>query len=164
MTRPSLRVVAVTLVVAVVAAVAAVLIANRDPAGYDTGDVGAYAGYCAEVSTQQKPLTEAAALGAPQALLMALPSFERLSAKAPDDIVDDWAVVVQRISQLQDALDTAGIDAATFDPDNPPADLSDDDQSLLTAAAAGLATVAMKNALDSVQQQALDVCHVPLSL
>lgn len=154
--RLSARPVIVAVVVALLAAVVAVVLVTR-------GDDDPFADYCAEVQQQQKPITEATALGAPQALLVALPSFEALSAEAPDDLVDDWAVVVDRISALQAALDAAGIDAATYDPDHPPADLTDADQARLTAAASGLLTVSMKNALDSVEQQALDVCKTALS-
>ena len=152
-----MRAIAATLVLAVVAAVITVFLVTRD-------DAGPYGDYCAEVQAQQRPLTEAAALGAPQALLVALPSFVRLSDRAPGDLVDEWAVVVQRITALSDALDEAGIEAATYDPDKPPADLTSADQARLTAAASGLLTVSMKLALDSVQQQARDVCKTPLSL
>lgn len=154
--RLSWRVLALALAAVLVAAVVTVVLVTRsdDP----------YADYCAEVQAQQRPLTEAAALGAPRALLVALPSFERLSERAPDDLVDEWAVVVQRITALRDALDTAGIDVASYDPKNPPADLTTAEQAGLTAAASGLLTLAMKDALDGVQQQARDVCKTPLSL
>lgn len=120
-------------------------------------------GYCAEVRDQQTALTEAAASGA-TGLLEALPSFEVLREKAPDDIVDAWTVVVQRVTVLSDALDDAGVDPTSYDPEAPPADLSDDDRAAITAAATGLLTDAMREALDRVQQQARDVCKTPLSL
>lgn len=155
--RIPLRAVLATVMLAVLAAVITVVVVTR-------GDDDRFADYCAEVQEQQAPITEAAALGAPQALLAALPSFERLSAEAPDDLVDEWAVVVQRITALRDAVDAAGIDAATYDPEHPPADLTTDDQARLTTAASGLLTLAMKDALDGVEQQARDVCKTPLSL
>ncbi|CAN5368108.1 hypothetical protein BH09ACT12_BH09ACT12_37470 [soil metagenome] len=119
--------------------------------------------YCAEVEVQQKPITEAVAAGA-TGLLLALPSFEALRDKAPDDIADKWAVVVQRISVLEEALDDAGVDPASYDPEQPPADLSKDELAAITAAASGLVTEATTEALDSVQQHARDVCKTPLSL
>ena len=119
--------------------------------------------YCAEVADQQTPLTEAAASGA-TGLLEALPSFEALRAKAPDDIADAWTVVVQRVTVLSDALDDAGVDPTSYDPEEPPAEVSDDDQAAIAAAATGLVTDAMRDALDRVQQQARDVCKTPLSL
>ncbi len=119
--------------------------------------------YCDEVQTQQKPLTEAAASGA-TGLLDALPSFEALREKAPTDIVDAWIVVVQRISVLADALDDAGVDPAAYALGEPPEGVSDTDQAAIAAAATGLRTEAMRDALDTVQQQARDVCKTPLSL
>lgn len=153
----TLRVLVAVLVVAVVAAVTTVVVVTR-------ADDDPFADYCAEVRAQQKPITEAAALGASQALLEALPSFERLSAVAPDDLLDEWAVVVQRITALRDALDAAGVDAATYDSKNPPADLTDADRTRLIAAASGLVTLSMNDALRGVEQQARDVCKTPLSL
>ncbi|MGA8847189.1 MAG: hypothetical protein WB471_11305 [Nocardioides sp.] len=119
--------------------------------------------YCAEVADQQTPLTEAAASG-PTGLLEALPSFEALRAKSPADIADAWTVVVQRVTVLSDALGDAGVDPASYDPDQPPAGVTDDDQAAIAAAATGLLTEAMRDALDRVQQQARDVCKTPLSL
>ncbi len=144
------------LAAAIAAVVVVVVVVTREEDPFER--------YCAEVRTQQTPLTEAAAQGAPQALLLALPSFERLSEVAPDDLVDEWAIVVQRISRLEAAIDAAGIDVATYDPAKPPEDLTDADQARLTSAASGLLSPAMKNALDAVQQQARDVCKTPLSL
>ncbi|WP_323793536.1 hypothetical protein [Nocardioides sp.] len=119
--------------------------------------------YCEEVSEQQLALTEAAASGA-TGLLEALPSFEALRAESPSDIAADWAVVVQRVSVLEEALADADVDPATYDPENPSDDLSDEDQAAIAAAASGLVTPAMVEALGRVQQQARDVCKTPLSL
>ena len=119
--------------------------------------------YCEEVAEQQLALTEAAAAG-PTGLLQALPSFEALRAVAPSDIAADWAVVVRRVSVLDEALAEAGVDPTTYDPEKPPADLSDEDQAAITAAASGLLTPAMVESLGRVQQQARDVCKTPLSL
>lgn len=119
--------------------------------------------YCEEVQAQQTPLTEAAASGA-TGLLQALPSFEVLRDKAPDDIADDWVIVVQRVTVLRAALDEAGVDPTSYDPEEPPADLSEQEQAAIAAAATGLLTDAMVTALGSVQQHARDVCKTPLTL
>lgn len=119
--------------------------------------------YCEEVRAQQEPLTEAAAAGA-TGLLLALPSFEALRAEAPEDLAPAWSVVVSRVSALEEALDAAGIDPAAYDPEQPPAGLGEEEQAAIEAAASGLLTDAVSEALDSVQQQARDVCKTPLSL
>lgn len=128
------------------------------------GDADPYTGYCDEVSEQQRPLTEALAQGAPNGLLAALPSFRALAAKAPDDLVDEWAVVTQRLSTLERALEAAEVDPGTYDPQRPPSGLSDAERSAIETAAIGLVAPAMSTALDGVQQQARDVCKTPLSL
>lgn len=119
--------------------------------------------YCEEVRAQQEPLTEAAATGA-TGLLLALPSFEALRAAAPEDLAAAWTVVVSRVSALDEALDAAGVDPAAYDPAQPPPGLDEEEQAAIDAAASRLLTDAMSEALDSVQQQARDVCKTPLSL
>ncbi len=128
------------------------------------GDDDAFASYCDEVKAQQQPITEALAGGPSTGLLTALPSFEKLKAKSPSDLSDEWGVVVQRISVLQRALLDADVDPATYDPEKPPADLTPEAQAAIAAAADGLSTVEMRVALAGVQQQARDVCKTPLSL
>ncbi|MBU1801443.1 MAG: hypothetical protein KKA97_04220 [Actinobacteria bacterium] len=128
------------------------------------GDDDPFARYCDEVADQQRPLTEAAAAGPTRGLLQALPSFRALQEKSPDDIADEWAVVVQRLTVLDDALEAADVDATTYDPAQPLEDLSGEDAAAIRAAASGLVTEAMRTALDAVQQQSRDVCKTPLSL
>ncbi|MAS54929.1 MAG: hypothetical protein CMJ44_09970 [Pimelobacter sp.] len=128
------------------------------------GEDDPFTRYCDEVADQQQPLTEAAAAGPTRGLLEALPSFRALQEKAPDDIADEWAVVVQRLTVLDEALQAADLDPATYDPAQPPAGLSAADTAAISAAASGLVTDAMRTALDAVQQQSRDVCKTPLSL
>ena len=102
--------------------------------------------------------------GAPDALLKALPIFRDLADDAPEDIADDWAVVVDAISALQKALDDADVDPATYDRDHPPAGLSAADKDAIDAAARGLTAEATVTAFSAVDQQAKDVCGTPLQL
>jgi hypothetical protein len=97
-------------------------------------------------------------------LLQALPIFEDLQAKAPDDVTDDWQVLVTRLQALRTALDRAGVDPATYDPKHPRAGLSAEDRVRIRRAAAELAASDTQQALDTVQQEVLDVCHTPLDL
>ena len=128
------------------------------------GEDDPFATYCDEVQAQQKPLTEALAVEGPTALIEALPSFEALSEKAPDDIGDDWLVLVRAIEGLVRALDDAGVDPATYDRDKPPAGVTKDQQSAIDAAARRLTAPESALALEAVQQQARDVCKTPLSV
>ena len=127
------------------------------------GEDDPYAAYCAEVEAQQKPLTEALAQGGPTALIAALPSFEALAEKAPDDLADEWRTVVGSISDLVDALEAAGVDPDTYDRETPPDGLDDEEQDRIDAAARGLTRPATVEALTGVQQQARDVCKLPLA-
>lgn len=127
------------------------------------GEEDRFAGYCAEVLEQQEPLSEALSGGGPTALIEALPSFRALQEKSPSDISDDWGLLVGRIETLVEALDGAGVDAATYERDKPPEGLSEEDRTAIDAAAGELATPATTAALAGVQQQARDVCKAPLS-
>ena len=128
------------------------------------GEDDPFAAYCDEVTAQQEPLSEALAQGGPTALIDALPSFRALQDAAPDDIADDWDLLVGRIETLVGALDAAGVDPASYDRDQPPSDLSAEDRTAIDAAAGELSAPATRAALDNVQQQARDVCKTPLSL
>jgi hypothetical protein len=123
-----------------------------------------FAAYCAEVEAQQKPLSEALAGGGPTALIQALPSFEELEAKAPADITDEWRVVTRGIEGLVETLDEAGVDPASYDRENPPAGVTKEQQDAIDAASRRLTAPESVAALEGVQQQARDVCKMPLSM
>jgi hypothetical protein len=65
------------------------------------------------------------------ALIEALPIFEDLEGKAPDDVADDWELLVTRIRALDTALHDADVDPATYDARHPPAGLSAEDRGLI---------------------------------
>ena len=120
--------------------------------------------YCDAVTSNQAKLTDVTASATPGALLQALPIFRDLAADAPDDIQDDWKALLDPLQELDDALGDAGIDPATYDGGQLPDDLSDDQRTRVEDAAAALLEPSVVQAFDSVQQQAKDVCHTPLSL
>ena len=120
--------------------------------------------YCDAVRDHQSDLGSIASRGDRTALIQALPVFEDLRAKAPDDVADDWDLLVSRIQALDTALTNGDVDPATYDPRNPPAGLSAADRSAIRSAAAQLAASDTEGALTAVQQEVLDVCHTPLEL
>jgi hypothetical protein len=120
--------------------------------------------YCDAVKDHQQELGRILGEGGPDALLKALPIFSDLADDAPDDIRDDWRTVVGALKGLETALDDAGVDPATYDRDKPPSGLSNDDQAAIDAAALELTSNATVQALNSVQQQARDVCGTPLQV
>jgi hypothetical protein len=123
-----------------------------------------YDAYCDAVKDRQEQLTRTLDTGGPQALLRALPTFEELQDRAPNDIEDDWAVLTRSLSELKEALDDAGVDPATYDPSKPPAGVTKAAQDRIAAAATAVGGERTQAALAAVDQQARDVCHAPLTL
>lgn len=120
--------------------------------------------YCDAVQDHQSDLGSIVSGGDRAALIQALPIFEDLQGKAPDDVADDWELLVTRIKALDTALKDAGADPSTYDVKHPPAGLSAEDRGLIRRAAAQLAASDTQQAFATVQQEVLDVCHVPLEV
>lgn len=120
--------------------------------------------YCQVVEERQEELTEVLADSGPTALIEALPIFEELSAQAPVDIRDEWATVIDALQGLEEALEDAGVDPATYDAENPPAGLGMEERDRIEAAASVVADPKTAAALAGVDQQARDVCKTPLYL
>jgi hypothetical protein len=121
--------------------------------------------YCAVVRKEKPGLTEVLdESSGSSGLLPALPVFERLEDAAPDDIADDWSVLVQRLTSLSDALEAAGADPATYDPVDPPDGVTEEEQEAISLAAGSLATEGVVEAVRNVEQQSRDVCKTELGL
>lgn len=120
--------------------------------------------YCDAVKSHQTGLGTIAQGGGRTALLQALPVFKDLQGKAPDDVADDWQLLVTRITALQTALDDAHVDPASYDPKHPPAGMTAEQRTAIRTAAAGIAAADTQQALSDVQQEVLDVCQTPLEL
>ena len=120
--------------------------------------------YCERVAEHQEALTEAVAGGGPDALLSVLPQLRDLRDTAPDDVVDEWQQVVGRLEALEDALEDADVDAASYDREDPPADLSEEDRTAIDAAARELVRPQTSQALATLETQVRDVCQTPLYL
>ena len=118
------------------------------------------ADYCELVEENQVALTEALAEDTPDALLGALPIFRELAEDAPRDIDDDWTAFIGALEGLEEALEAAGVDAASYDAEKPPADVTEEEQDAIAAAADELFGVSA--AFEAVKQQAKDVCKTPL--
>ena len=120
--------------------------------------------YCGAVKDHQTELSDIVGSGGPDALLKALDIFRDLQDKAPGDITDEWQQVVTSIEGLQQALEDAGVDPATYDRSKPPAGLSADDRAKIDAAAKALGSGTTLRALQDLDQEARDVCKTPLTL
>ena len=120
--------------------------------------------YCDAVEDRQAELTDIVSSTRPDALLQAQGIFEDLRESAPDDIVDEWQVLVGAVDGLGDAMRDAGADPETYDPEDPPADVSPEQQEAIATASTRLASAEVAEALRAVDQQVRDVCHTPLTL
>jgi hypothetical protein len=120
--------------------------------------------YCEVVDDHQSELGAIAGGDDRTGLIAALPIFRDLRDHAPDDVADDWDVVVAGLEGLDDALSDAHVDPSTYDPRHPPAGLDPQDRAAIRRAAARLAAADTQQALTTVQQEVLDVCHTPLEL
>ncbi|HEX8779828.1 MAG TPA: hypothetical protein VF728_01480 [Nocardioides sp.] len=130
--------------------------------GLLTGCASEQEQYCDTVSEHQQELTEIATDTGQDAIFRALPIYEDLAAEAPDDIADDWDLVVSRLEALRRAFDDAGVDPATYDPEKPPADLRRADRAAISDAATALVDGETTAAMTSVEQHARDVCKTEL--
>lgn len=120
--------------------------------------------YCEAVEEQRPRLGAALETGGrASGLIEALPIFEALAAEAPEDIADEWDVVIDRIHDLVDALDAAGVDPAGYDRRNPPSGLDQEQQDAIDAAAVALVSQATGRAMIGVEQHARDVCKTQLA-
>jgi hypothetical protein len=128
-----------------------------------TGCASDQESYCEAVEEHRGELSDIAASGEPGAVLGALDAYRDLREEAPRDIGDEWTQVVTRLERLQDALEQAGVDPASYDPQVTPGELPDEDRRAIEAAARDLGEVRTVEAMAGIEQQALDVCGTPLS-
>jgi hypothetical protein len=156
----SARTIRPAVAVLVVAAVVVALVVWK----HQRCDDDPYASYCAAVAEHRGLIGAATQEGATTGLIAALPSFQALRAKAPADVADDWATLIDAVDGLVDALHAAGVDPASYDRAHPPASLSPQQRDAIDAAATRLGSPETRAALASVDQEARDVCHSPLVL
>ncbi|MFC4786146.1 hypothetical protein ACT8ZV_16825 [Nocardioides sp. MAHUQ-72] len=120
--------------------------------------------YCSAVEEHQQELTDITSDGGQDSLIRALDIFKDLQDKSPSDISDEWQQVVGRVEALDEALQAAGVDPASYDRKNPPDGLSEEEKARIDAAARELGSGPTLAALQALDQEARDVCQTPLTL
>jgi hypothetical protein len=129
-----------------------------------TGCGGGGKGYCQTVGDHESEIASTMRSDPRTGALALLPAFEDLRDAAPDDVADDWQLLVTRVTALRDALDDAGVEPTSYDPAHPPSGLTSEERARIRRVAAQLAAPDTVQALGTVQQEVLDVCHEPLEL
>ena len=120
-------------------------------------------GYCESVEEHQVELSDLAASTEPGAVFELLGPYRDLRDEAPRDLRDEWSQVIGRLEALESALDAAGVDPAAYDRESPPASLSPAQRRAIEGAGRDLGDEATVAAMAGIEQQALDVCKMPLS-
>ena len=119
--------------------------------------------YCDAVRDRQTELSEQVGGGGATALIDGLATVRGArrggALRHPRRVV---AADRPRRGALRDALGDAGVDAATYDAERPPAGLDDADRDRIAQAARDLGADETQRALADLEQQALDVCQTPL--
>lgn len=119
--------------------------------------------YCESVKQHQRELSDIAASTQRGAIFDALDAYRDLQALAPRDLRDEWSQVIARLEALESALDEAGVEPATYDPKTTLTALPADQRAAIQGAARDLGDQATLAAMAGIEQQALDVCKMPLS-
>ena len=118
--------------------------------------------YCGRV-VQRSDQVQAGG-GVMQNLVAGLPELRDLADAAPSDLRDEWQVVVNAVDGMRQAFADTGVDPSTSDLSALPDTVTADQRARLKAAASRLLSPEVAQAVDGIQQQALDVCHTPLEL
>lgn len=92
-----------------------------------------------------------------------LDAYRDLADQAPRDLRDEWRQVIMRVEALRIALDEAEVDPATYDPETTLEALPGEQRRAIEGAARDLRDEATVQAMAGIEQQALDVCKMPLT-
>lgn len=118
--------------------------------------------YCAAIEDHQEELIEIAADPGPGAVFAVLPLYRDLHEESPPDLRDEWSLVVDRLAALDEAFEGADLDPASYDPEDPPDGLTDEQREAIEVAARNLGDAETREAMAGIEQQARDVCKTEL--
>lgn len=117
--------------------------------------------YCAAVEEKAPTLTRAVEERGTEGLLASLPTLQELGDQAPEDVRDDWRVLLGALEDFRDSLEGTGIDPGEVSGELPD-DLSREERTEIRDSATQLLSPEVEQATAEVEQHALDVCRTPL--
>jgi hypothetical protein len=120
--------------------------------------------YCAALASDRTEFAAMIGDGSPTALVTHLPMLERLAAKAPDDLSDEWQAFLTPIRGLDDALRKAGVKPSDYHDGKPPAGLAAADAEAIRQAADKVSASGTVEAATGIDQEARDVCKINLGI
>lgn len=123
--------------------------------------------YCGTLEDKQqelKELAEAAGDRDEETFGDTLGVLEDLRSEAPDDIVDEWDTLIFSLQSLEGALADAGVDPGEYRPGAPGPGVSRREADRIEAAAADLRSQPVQAAGEGIEQHAVDVCGINLTL
>jgi len=129
-----------------------------------TGCGGSEQDYCNALQADQKTFSAMQEDTSGLALLRHVALLHRLAGKAPDDLSDEWQVLLGALDSFSHTLDEVGVSPADFVDGKPPAGLSAADRTKIANAADVLSSTDVVDAANGIEQQAKDVCKLQLGL
>jgi hypothetical protein len=120
--------------------------------------------YCNALKADQETFSVMQEDASGLALLRHVTLLHRLAAKAPDDLSDEWQVLLGALDSFSRTLDEVGVSPDDFVGGKPPAGLSAADQTRIADAADVLSSTDVVDAANGIEQHAKDVCKLQLGL
>jgi hypothetical protein len=120
--------------------------------------------YCSALAADQETFSAMQEDTSGLALLRHVALLHRLADKAPDDLSDEWQVLLGALDSFSHTLDEVGVSPDDFVDGKPPAGLSAADRTRIANAADVLSSGDVVDAANGIEQQAKDVCKLQLGL
>jgi hypothetical protein len=127
-------------------------------------DTERYCGALEDKQQELKELAEAAGERDEDTFADTLAVLEELRSDAPDDIVDEWDTLIFSLQSLEGALSDAGVEPGEYRPGAPAPGVNEQEADRIEAAAADLRSQPVVAAGEGIEQHAVDVCGINLTL
>lgn len=117
--------------------------------------------YCAVAKQEQAVFVDD---GTGLGLVTNVAKLERIAEEAPEDLTDEWQVLIAAVNGLGDALASVGLEPGDFVDGQPPAATSTAAKQTIAAAANRLSQSDVIEAANGIEQHAKDICKLQLGL